>query len=114
MARLSIKILALGAAIGMGSVLGAGTVSAAPLGNTILTTKVAASNVVEVQHRRGHWREERRRTCTEGQAASKARRMGLRNPRVQVGRLIVRVTGWRHGKRTAIVFKKARGCPLPR
>ncbi len=114
MARLSIKMLALGAVIGISTTLGVGASSAAPSTQSRVNTGIATSNIVEVNHRRGHWGPGYRRACTPGEAVSKARRMGLRNPMVTVRRNVLRVTGWRHGNRTAVVFAKARGCPIVR
>lgn len=111
MARVSLRILALGAAIGISSVFGLGVASATP---SVQTLGIANSEIINVNHRPGHWGPGYRRACTAGQAASKARRMGLRNPTVTVRRNVLRVTGWRYGHRSAVVFARARGCPIIR
>lgn len=114
MARVSLRMLALGAAIGISSVFGLGAASAAPSVQTFVGNGTANSKIINVNHRPGHWGPGYRRACTAGQAASKARRMGLRNPTVTVRRNVLRVTGWRYGHRSAVVFARARGCPIVR
>ena len=112
MARISVKMLAITAAVGFGSLFAVGAASARPVSPAVIETS-HLSQAVQVNHRRGHWGPGYR-ACSPGQAASKARRMGLRNPRVTIRRNVVRVTGWRHGHRSAVVFARARGCPVIR
>ncbi len=114
MARLSFKMLAVTATIGLGSILDVNAASAAP----ITTSPAEASPVVKVDYyRHGYYRPPYRpvpAACTPGQAASKASRMGIYNTRVAVDRNVVRVSGWKRGHRTAIVFARAPGCPTIR
>ena len=114
MASLSLKLLAVGAAISIGAILGANTSFAAPaLASPIVVQNRNATSLplIDVQYRYGH---RPYRVCTPGQAASKASRMGIRNARVVVNRNVVRVSGWKRGLRTAVVFGRAPGCPIIR
>jgi hypothetical protein len=112
MASLSLKLLAVGAAISIGAILGAKTSNAAPM---VVELGNASAPLVQVDYRYGHYRAPYRpAACTPGQAASKASRMGIYNTRVDVNRNVVRVAGWRHGLRTAVVFARAPGCPIIR
>ena len=112
---LSFKALAL-AAIGIGSILGAGPSLAAPAAP--IANDIAASPLVKVDYyRRDYYRPPHRpvpAACTPGQAENKANRMGLYNTRVVVNRNVVRVNGWKRGYRTAVVFARAPGCPIIR
>lgn len=112
MARISVRMRVITAAVGFGSLFAIGAASAAPVSPVIVETG-HLSQAVQVDHRRGHWGPGYR-ACSPGQAASKARRMGLRNPRATVRRNVIRVTGWSRGHRSAIVFARARGCPVIR
>ena len=63
---------------------------------------------------RGHHRDWRGR-CSVHHARRKARRMGLRHPRVvRLNRLKVVVRGRWHGYRGRIVFANSRHCPVLR
>jgi hypothetical protein len=117
MASLSLKLLAVGAAISIGAILGANTSNAAPVAAAPMVVEFGNTSapVVQIDHRYGHYRPPYRPVvCTPRQAASKASRMGIRNPRVVVNRNVVRVAGWRRGLRTAVVFARAPGCPFIR
>jgi hypothetical protein len=113
MASLSLKLLAVGAAISIGAILGANTSFAAPAlaSPIVIQHGTTSAPLVDVQYRYGH---RPYRVCTSGQAASKASRMGIRNARVVVNRNVVRVSGWKRGLRTAVVFARAPGCPIIR
>ncbi|MBA8880467.1 antifreeze protein [Phyllobacterium myrsinacearum] len=119
MSRISIKMLAVTAALGLGSIIGVNAASAAPVTASSHVVEVVgpSSNVIKVDHRRGHryhggYRPVR--ACSVNLALNKASRMGVRNPRAIVNRNVVRVTGWRYGHRTAVVFARAPGCPVIR
>lgn len=119
MSRISLKMLAVTAALGLGSVIAAGAASAAPVipAPAMADVSASASNVVKVDHRYGHryhggYRPVR--ACSVNQALNKASRMGIRNPRAVVNRNVVRITGWRYGHRSAVVFARAPGCPVIR
>ncbi|MEK1850774.1 MAG: antifreeze protein [Phyllobacterium sp.] len=117
MASLSLKLLAVGAAISIGAILGANTSNAAPLAASPAVVELGAASapLVQVDYRYGHYRPPYRpAACTPGQAASKASRMGIRDPRVSENRNVVRVSGWKRGLRTAVVFARAPGCPIIR
>ncbi len=118
MASLSLKLLAVGAAISIGAILGANTSYAAPVAAApaVVELGAAAAPLVQVEYRRGYYRPPYRpiAACTPGQAASKANRMGIRNARVIVNRNVVRVAGWKRGLRTSVVFARAPGCPFIR
>lgn len=114
MTQISFKAMVVATAIGMGSLL-AGGASAAPLAAAPAVAEAGhASQILNVDHRRGHFRPGFGRACTASHAATKARRMGLRSPRVVVRRNVMRVTGWMRGHRTAIVFARSPGCPVIR
>ncbi len=115
MASLSLKLLAVGAAISIGAILGANTSNAAPLTPAPMAVELgnATAPIVRVDYR--YNRPPYRPTvCTPRQAAYKASRMGIRNPHVVVNRNVVRVAGWKHGLRTIAVFARAPGCPFIR
>ncbi|QND53735.1 antifreeze protein [Phyllobacterium sp. 628] len=121
MSAFSLKTLAITAAIGIGTMLGANAASAAPVAPAAIVANhgSASSLVIKVDHRRGHYDRYDHgyrpvRACSVNLALNKASRMGLRNPRAVVNRNVVRVTGWRYGHRTAIVFARAPGCPVIR
>ncbi|MBA8900667.1 antifreeze protein [Phyllobacterium sp. P30BS-XVII] len=121
MSRISFKMLAVSAALGLGSLFGVSAASAAPIAPSSQIVDVAGSNVIKVDHRYGHryhhgYRPVYRpvRACSVNLALNKASRMGIRNPRAVVNRNVVRVTGWRYGHRTAVVFARAPGCPVIR
>ncbi|MBB3233546.1 antifreeze protein [Phyllobacterium endophyticum] len=113
MASLSLKLLAVGAAISIGAIIGANTSFAAPAiaSPVIVQHGISSAPLVDVQYRYGH---RPYRACTPGQAANKASRLGIRNPRVVVRRNVVRVSGWKRGLRTSVVFARAPGCPIVR
>ncbi|KXF76771.1 hypothetical protein ATN84_12165 [Paramesorhizobium deserti] len=117
MSRISLKRIVLPAVIGLAAVFSAGaSANAAPLAPAVSVTSGVQGHVVQVDHRYGH-RHHRpvvRRACTPNQAARKAARMGIRNPRVVVRRDVVRVNGWRHGRPRSVLFARARGCPVLR
>jgi hypothetical protein len=115
MASLSLKLLAVGAAISIGAILGANTSNAAPLAASSAVVELGGAPLVQVDYRYGPYRPPYRpAACMPGQAASKASRMGIRDPRVSVNRNVVRVSGWKRGLRTALVFARAPGCPIIR
>jgi len=116
MSRISLKRLVLPAVIGLAAVFSAGaTANAAPLAPAVSVASGVQGHVVQVDHRWGHHRRPvYRRACTPNQAARKAARMGIRNPRVIVRRNVVRVNGWRHGRPRSVVFARAPGCPIIR
>jgi hypothetical protein len=117
MASLSLKLLAVGAAISIGAILGANTSNAALLAAAPMAVEYSSTSapVVQVDHRYGHYRPPYRpAVCTPRQAASKANRMGIYNARVAVNRNVIRVAGWKRGLRTIVVFARAPGCPFIR
>ncbi|MBZ9656734.1 antifreeze protein [Phyllobacterium lublinensis] len=116
MASLSLKLLAVGAAISIGAILGAKTSNAAPVAAAApmaIELGSAASPLAQVDYRyyRPHYHPA---ACTPRQAAHKASRMGIRNQHVVVNRNVVRVAGWKRGLRTIAVFARAPGCPFIR
>lgn len=118
MASLSLKLLAVGAAISIGAILGANTSNAAPVATMPMAVEFghASAPHFQVDYRYyGHYRPPYRpAVCTPRQAANKAIRMGIRNARVVVNRNVVRVAGWKYGLRTIAVFARAPGCPFIR
>ena len=68
---------------------------------------------------RGYWRDRDfyrdRRTCSPGEAVQKARRIGLRNPRViDVDRRTIDVVGRSHGDRVRVTFARHGNCRIVR
>jgi hypothetical protein len=117
MASLSLKLLAVGAAISIGAILGANTSFATPVAAAPMAVELGTTTapLVQVDYRYGHYRPPYRpAACTPGQAVSKASRLGIRNPRVSANRNVVRVAGWKRGLHTAVVFARAPGCPIIR
>ncbi|MBB2971169.1 antifreeze protein [Mesorhizobium sp. RMAD-H1] len=118
MSRISLKRLVLPAVIGLAAAFSAGApANAAPIAPAAAVASGIEGNVVRVDHRWGHrphYRPVVRRACTANQAARKAARMGIRNPRVIVRRNVVRVNGWRHGRPRSVVFARSPGCPIIR
>ncbi len=101
----SIKIAALSAFIGLGSLA---TLPAAAQADSLHIGM--SSHGVTVGY--GGWG---RHACTPTKAVSRARRMGVRHARVRsVGRHTIRVSGIRHGHHTNVTFSKARNCPVVR
>lgn len=99
----SIKIAALSAFIGLGSL------AALPAAAQADSLHIGvSSHGVTVGY--GGWGY---RACTPARAVSKARHMGVRLARVRgVTRHTIRVSGVRHGHRTTVTFGKARSCPV--
>jgi hypothetical protein len=117
MASLSLKLLAVGAAISIGAILGANTSNAAPVAAVPIVVDYGTKSVpvVQIDHRYGHYRPPYRPAfCTPRQAANKANRMGIYRARVAVNRNVIRVAGWKRGLRTVVVFARAPGCPFIR
>jgi hypothetical protein len=113
MSRISFKSLVVTAGLGLAAALSAGAANAAPAisaAPAVATMADAHGNVIKVDHRWGH----RPRACSADQAANKAARMGFRRTRVDVRRNTIRVSGWRHGFRSSVLFARAPGCPIIR
>lgn len=113
MARFSFQMLVTGAVISIISVTG---LSAAPLiaSPFIVNPRSAAAPFVQVDYHRhtNNRLPHRVSACTTRQAESKARRMGIRNAKAIEILNFIRVSGWKRGKRVAVVFARDRGCPI--
>lgn len=124
MSGFSIKAVVVSGLIGLASTFAAGisAQAATPLASVAISGHGAAQGapVMQVNHRHGHYnnrphyRPNNRFACTPREANSKAARMGIRSTRVTTNRSTIRVSGFRHGRPTTVVFGKARGCPILR
>ena len=103
----SIKIAALSAAIGLGSLAAIPGVAQA---NGLQVG--ISSHSINVGYGGGYgWRN----ACTPQKAVSKAKRMGVRHARVRsISQHTIRIAGVRHGHRVNVAFSKARHCPVIR
>lgn len=114
MSALSLKSLAVTAALGIAAVFSAGASAnaASPMAVPAVSTGAHAS-AIHVDYRgRHHMR--RGPACSVEGAKMKAHRMGIRNARVIYRGKSVQVRGWRHGRPTGVVFANMRGCPIIR
>lgn len=116
MSHFSLKSLAITAAIGLGVVFSAGAAAnAASVVPAVSIMSDSGTKLVQVDHRWGHHGyRPMRRACSAAQAARKAERMGFRRVSVMERRDTVRVTGWRKGFRSSVLFARAPGCPVIR
>jgi hypothetical protein len=70
---------------------------------------------IQIGGDRAHYRDfyRDRRSCTPGEAVRKARRIGLRNPRVvDVDRRTIDVVGRSHGDRVRVTFARRGNCRI--
>jgi hypothetical protein len=114
-----IRTAALSAVIGIGAI--AAMPASAEAASASFSFGISSGNgAVSVQfgpghrYQRGHGRYYHRRHCTDGQALSKARQMGLRNARVvRASHRNVEIRGWSRWRgHSAIVFSRAPHCPI--
>ncbi|MBN9044810.1 MAG: antifreeze protein [Rhizobiales bacterium] len=107
---ISIKSLAVTAALGLAAVFSAGAAAnAASPAAPAVSTPAHSTVVKHVQYRRDH-----RGMCSVNWARNKAARMGIRNARVVYRGRAVQVRGWRHGRPAHVTFANVRGCPTIR
>lgn len=122
MSGFSMKAAVVSGLIGLASVFAAGASAqaASPVVIGVSSNGVTiGAPLMQVNHRNGHYnrpqyRPNNRYACSPRQAVTKASRMGVRNARVSSNRSTIRVSGFRHGRPTAVLFGKARGCPILR
>ncbi|PYE86551.1 antifreeze protein [Phyllobacterium leguminum] len=115
MSRISLKSLAVTAGLGLAVAFSAGAAAnAAPAVPAAPAVATSGAKFIQVDHRWGHHGYRPARACSADHAALKAERMGFRRVSVNVRRDTIRVSGWRKGFRSSVLFARAPGCPVIR